>query len=407
VGPALARLGVVPEILARGRYKSAGESLVRDSMSAPQREQLEALVGGFHDALVDAISTGRGKDSALAHAAVDGAPYLGAEAVGAGLADAALHDDEALARVLPEGKGALVPAARYLARRSARLGPVRRPDVLGVVTVHGAIVQAGSAPWMRASDDHVISALRAARESKRVQGVVLHIDSPGGSALASDRMHHELLRLAKAKPLVACMANVAASGGYYVAAAAHAIVAQPTTITGSIGVVSARLAVDPLLSRLGVTTEVVARGAHAGLLHPTRQLTPEEREVADRELAQVYRAFIAVVAEGRKKTVEEVEALAQGRVWSGADAHARGLVDELGGFDRALEILRSKIGAAGEAAIPVVVRPSRRALPAEARDVGRAAAAIGWLSGDDGELALLAFARSGERALLWAEIDVV
>jgi protease-4 len=257
-----------------------------------------------------------------------------------------------------------------------------------------------------AIDERVISAIRIARASSRVRGVILHVDSPGGGALASDRLHHELVQLAAEKPLVACMGNVAASGGYYVAAPAHVIVAQPTTITGSIGVVAARFAVDPLLARLGIATEVVKRGARADLMQPTRQLTPDEREVLEREIEVVYRAFVGVVAEGRKKTFEEIDAIAQGRVWSGADAYQRGLVDELGGFDRALELVRARIGKAGERAEPVVIRASRGQVSQEERDLGRAAAAFGWLlgSGDGGTLAALSLARSRERVLLWADL---
>jgi protease-4 len=217
-------------------------------------------------------------------------------------------------------------------------------------------------------------------------------------------MHHELVRLAKEKPLVACMANVAASGGYYVAVAAHTIVAQPTTITGSIGVVAARLVLEPILERLGVSTVVVKRGAHADFMQATRPLTPSEREVVERELEGVYRAFVGVVAEGRKKSFEEIDVLAQGRVWSGADAHARGLVDELGGFDTALDLVRARIGKAGERAEPVVFRPSGRSLSREERDLGRAAAALGWLAGGDLPLDALSFARSRERVLLWANL---
>ncbi len=404
VRQALAKAGIVPEVLARGRYKSAGESLVRDTMSDPQREQLGVLVDLFYRSFVEAITVGRGVDDAKARELVDHAPYLGANAVNAGLADAALYDDGLLDRLSPSEPKGLVPAARYLHRRRVRLGPLRDSGVIGVIHVHGAIVPSGAAPWLTATDDGVISAVRRARESKHVLGVILHIDSPGGSALASDRMHHELVRLAKEKPLVACMANVAASGGYYVAAAAHAIVAQPTTITGSIGVVAARLVLAPLLARLGVSIEVVKRGAHADLMRPTRELTPEERDVLERELEGVYRAFVGVVAEGRKKSVEEIDGLAQGRVWSGADAHARGLVDELGGFDKALQVVRARVGDTGRSAEPVVIRHSRRSVSREERDLGRALAALGFLVGEDSSVEALAFARSPERVLAWADL---
>jgi protease-4 len=407
---ALARLGVVPEVLARGKYKSAGESLVRDAMSDAQKEQLGALLDGFHHALQVAFANGRGVDEARAAKIIDEAPYIGEGAVLAGLVDAALYDDAVTERLAPaptgqkrnDAKKTFVSASAYLARRRFRLGPILSEPVIAVVRVHGAIVQSGGTPLVQTTDERVVRAIGRARTSQRVLGVVLHIDSPGGSALASDRIHHELVRLAADKPLVACMANVAASGGYYVAAAAHSIVAEPTTITGSIGVVAARFAVEPLLARLGVHTEVVTRGARAGLLHPTRPLTDEERAVLQGELETVYRAFVRVVADGRKKSEEEIDALAQGRVWSGVDAHARGLVDELGGFTRALEVVRSRIGAGASRAVPVVFEPPS-SLASRASGLAGASPALPWLLGDEGAetLAALAFSATRERVLAW------
>jgi protease-4 len=159
------------------------------------------------------------------------------------------------------------------------------------------------------------------------------------------------------------MGNVAASGGYYVAAPAHAIVAQPTTITGSIGVIAARVVLDPLLARLGVVTEVLQRGAHARLLDPFLPLGDDDRAALDRELEHIYRAFLAVVAAGRRRPVSEIEPLAQGRVWTGADAQAHGLVDRLGGFEDALEVVRERIGRGADRLRVVVVRPPRKPLP--------------------------------------------
>jgi protease-4 len=414
---ALARIGVVPEVLARGKYKSAGESLVRDSMSEAQREQLGALLDGFHNELTLAFAHGRGVDEARATELINQAPYLGRDAVTAGLADAALYDDAVLERLIPAPEGkkaesvkrALVPASAYLVRRRARLGPIRREPVLGVVRVHGAIVQSGGGPLFRATDERVIEAIARARKSRRVLGVVLHIDSPGGSALASDRIHHELVRLAAEKPLVACMANVAASGGYYVAAAAHAIVAEPTTITGSIGVVAARFAVEPLLAKLGLRTDVMTRGAHAGLLHPTRPLTEEERAVLQRELEAVYQSFVKVVADGRKKSEDEVEALAQGRVWSGADARARGLVDELGGFSKALDVLRARVGAGASRAVPAILEPPRSLRSRAGAGVGGAVETLGPVLGVLGTETpwLLALLRPHESVLAWTPVSLL
>jgi protease-4 len=305
-------------------------------------------------------------DEVRARALVDGAPYTGDEAVDAGLADETAYEDEIAGRLGEGGKKARVRhAGAWLhARTALRPRALRSAGVIAVVRVHGTIAGGVDLPFRSmAIDEHVVSAVRIARASPFVRGVVLHVDSPGGSALASDRIHHELAQLAAEKPLVACMGDVAASGGYYVAVAAHEIVAQPTTLTGSIGVVSARLVLDPLLARLGVVTEAVARGAHARLLDPFLSIGDDERRAIDREMERIYRSFLGVVSAGRRRSVEEIEPLAQGRVWTGADAHARGLVDRLGGFEVALEALRSRIGRGADRLRVVVVRPPRKPFP--------------------------------------------
>jgi protease-4 len=244
--------------------------------------------------------------------------------------------------------------------------------------------------------------------------VILHVDSPGGSALASDRMHHEIAQLARDKPVVACMANVAASGGYYVAAPAHRIVCEPTTITGSIGVVAARLSVEPLLARLGITTEAVRRGARAGLLSNALPLSEDERAALTREIEATYGAFVGVVAAGRKMAPERVEELARGRVWVGKDALASGLVDALGGFDVAMEEVRRLLPAKvrdrverhvmrlPRQHVPLLDPPSG-ARPA-AGDVGgeagrRAVSALLGAFLPEGERTLVELAAAGERVL--------
>jgi protease IV len=363
---ALDRAGLVPEVHARGRYKTAGERIERTSMSDAEREQVDAVLDRAHGELVRAIADGRKVDQDRARALVDGAPYTGAEAVSAGLVDDTAYEDELPTRLTEDGKKPPVrDADGYLrARTSLRPRALRSRGVVAVVRVHGTIAGGGGLPFRSmAVDERVISAIRIARASPVVRGVVLHVDSPGGGALASDRIHHELVQLALEKPLVACMGNVAASGGYYVAAPAHAIVAQPTTITGSIGVIAARVVIDPLLARLGVVTEVLQRGAHARLLDPFLPLGDEDHAALDRELEHIYRAFVAVVATGRRRPVDEIEPLAQGRVWTGADAHAHGLVDKLGGFEDALEVVRVRIGRGADRLRVVVVRPPRKPFP--------------------------------------------
>ncbi len=352
----LDKLGIAADRLAAGDYKSAGETLALDKMSDPQREQLGAVLDAFYEELVDAISTGRRLDRERAKAVVDGAPYTASKAVELGLVDATAYEDQ-LATVLgKDGRRApLVAATRFLAARRARVLPrLGRPPVIAVLPLHGAIAGGTGALAM---DERFVSAVRAVRSSRRIRGVVLHVDSPGGSALASDRMHHELVQLAREKPLVAYFGNVAASGGYYAGVAAHHIVAEPTTITGSIGVIAARLVVEPLLDKLGIVTETMKRGAHAALLDPLHRVDDEERAALEGEIQSFYETFLDVVADGRKRTRDEVHAVAQGRVWSGRDAKEKGLVDELGDGRAAVAAVRARIGAGAERMQVVAIRP--------------------------------------------------
>ncbi|HLK40727.1 MAG TPA: signal peptide peptidase SppA [Polyangiaceae bacterium] len=366
---ALDRAGIVPEVHARGRYKTAAETLELAAMSDPQREQVGAVLDRLHFELVQAIAAGRSVDEATARKLVDGAPYAGEEAKASGLVDEVAYEDNIAGKLAGGGETpALRPADGYLRSRQALRTRAFAPrGVLAVIAVHGMIVQSPGPPvGAMAVADRVRASIRRARADPRVRGVLLHVDSPGGGALASDQIHHELALLAAEKPLVACMGDVAASGGYYVAVAAHEIYAQPTTITGSIGVVSARLVIEPLLARLGVATEVLQRGEHARLLAPLVALDEGARGAVEREIEAMYRAFLQVVAAGRKRTPEEIEPLAQGRVWTGADAYKRGLVDRLGGFEPALRALRERVGVGAEKMRVVALRPPRNPMSAVA-----------------------------------------
>lgn len=405
----LDKAGMVPEVFAAGRYKAAGEQLARDSMSEANREQLDAILDGFHGAVISGVADGRKVDDARAGAMIDGAPYLGAEAVVANLVDGVAYEDELPSRIAAgDPHPALIDAKKYFpSRRALAMRVVLPKPTIGIIAIHGAIVSA--TPYMFGSmtvDDKVISAIRAARTSSLCVGVVLHVDSPGGSALASDRIHHELEQLAAEKPLIACFSNVAASGGYYVAAAAHTIFARPTTITGSIGVIAARVVLEPLLARAGVVTEIVKRGAHARMLNPTLPFDDDEKAALEREIRGIYKAFVAVVARGRKRDVGEIERVAQGRVWTGKDALANGLVDRLGGFEDAIAEIRARTGSAGARAVPVVVRSRRRSLPIHPprSPQHQVIEALGGLALEGGiDLRPLAIVLSGrERALIWS-----
>ena len=410
VKSALAKVGLVADVLARGKYKSAGDALSRDEMSEPQKEQVSAILDLYYVTLTLALRDGRKLSADEATTAVDRGIYRAPEAVTAKLFDGALFDDELHAKLAPSAKEGLycAPAEPYLRARLAPLAKYAsrsRGPCIGVIRVHGAIsmgsLRGGPFPGRGAEGTAIIAATRAARESKRVRAVVLHVDSPGGSALASAQMHRELELLAAEKPLVVCMANVAASGGYYVAAPAHVIVASPVTITGSIGVIAARFALAPLLDRIGVHTDVLKRGVRADLFDPVHEPTTEERAALMAEIEGTYQEFLGVVARGRKKTMDEVEHLAQGRVWTGRDAHERGLVDVLGGFEEALAEARRRVGNGGEALLPrEVVGKSREISLADAHPLQTELSLLASeLFGEWGELVPLV--RTSERVLVW------
>ncbi len=341
--PLLDRIGVEVEPFARKEYKTAAERVSRDSMSEPQREQLQALIDGHTSALLDALSTRIGKTPDEARALFEEGVFRGQAALDANLADALAYEDELPERLGVSPKKGIVEASRYLRFKQAKLfRPLRRSPYIAVVSIKGAISESGSPTGRRAS---VVSALRHARGDRRALGVLLWVDSPGGSAEASDLIHREVVRVKEKKPVVAYFGEVAASGGYYVAAHANAIVAQPLGLTGSIGVVSARLLASELLDRIGIRTEVLRTGPHADVFSPHRPLTDDERAMMNRELDAFYDAFVELVADGRGREVAEIEPLARGRVWLAADAHRHGLVDELGGMDAALARLKSSIDA--------------------------------------------------------------
>ena len=403
VKDALTKAGLVPQIVARGEYKSAGEQLVRDSMSDAQREQLEAIQEVFYAQLLLGIGEGRKVDRDKARSIVDGAPYRAETAIEVGLVDGVAYEDELPTKLVVGEKVTLVPADRYLRReRGSHLPRVRLGNVVGVIPVHGAISSQGPAGLGGgATDESLISIVRAARANRRVKSVILHVDSPGGSALASDRIHHEIEQLAREKPVVACFANVAASGGYYVAAPAHEIVAQPTTITGSIGVVAARVVLEPLMKRIGIVTETVKRGARADMLDPARALTDDERAALERELDGMYKAFVSIVARGRDQPIDAIEKVAEGRVWSGAAAVGKRLVDTLGGFEEALASARRRAGDTRGALTPMVLRAPRGGLPPLDPPAQAARMALTALGLDT---SLLALGNTRDRVLLWCDV---
>ncbi|HEY8427822.1 MAG TPA: signal peptide peptidase SppA [Sandaracinaceae bacterium] len=401
--------GIEVEVHRRAEYKTAIEPATRDSMSEAQREQTEALLETVDRALRDALAARPGCDRAKVDEFFEAALMSAERAMEAGLIDGVCYEDELPVSLKPHREVTpVVRAPRYYAWRKERFLKKLVPErFIAVVPIHGPITGGGPATRGGIKLATTIATLRAARRNPMVAGVVLHVDSPGGSALASDLIHREVERLKERKPVVACFGDVAASGGYYVAAGADAVVAQPLTITGSIGVVSARLVTEPLLARFGVRVDTVRKAPHADMFRRPGKLAAVEDAILDREIESFYRTFVGVVARGRGRKVDDIEPLARGRVWSGKDAAERGLVDRLGGLDVALDEVRARLAGrmsdrARRELAPRFVRVRRLELPpAEPRAVDRAAAAL--LGQIDPRLAeLWALARGEERVLCYA-----
>ncbi len=343
---ALDRLQIRPKVVSAGRYKGTGEMLERSSMSEAAREALDQVADGLYAELVAALVPRAGSEG-KARGWIDGGPYLASEAKEHGLVDELVYVDE-----LPKRMAMLMDADaendaptiapniyRKLARPRFRTQPLNAgPSDIAVVPLLGAI-RPGSA-----SPRGVIGVLRALAENSSVAAVVIRIDSPGGDALASDLIWRAVVKLAEKKPVVASMGDTAASGGYYVAMAAREIVAEPTTITGSIGVVLASFEVEGLLRNWGVAFDGVARGRHAGIYSISRARTPEEEAIFRRQVDRLYQNFVSKAATGRGMTDAKLGEVAQGRIWTGADAKACGLVDHLGGLGHAIDRARGLAG---------------------------------------------------------------
>jgi len=345
----LDHLDVRPEVIRVGGYKTAGEMLVREGMSSEQREQIGAWLDDVHAELVDAVGRGRGLSPEEVTARIDGGPYSSEAAVESGLVDASVYPDEidealedlgAERRIWPRAGGerrvAFVDAADYAALVANE--PGWRP-LLGDLP---RVVYAVARGTIRRSDGRSLAGVGIDGEGWRallaelalrpeVRAVVLRIDSPGGDAVASDLLHRAVSRLAARKPVVVSMGDVAASGGYYVSAAAHAIHAEALTLTGSIGVVGGKLDLEGFYRRIGVSHESLERGARAGMLSEARGFRPDERNALRRGMEALYETFVERVAEGRGLEPEAVRRLGGGRVWSGRGALRGGLVDRLGG----------------------------------------------------------------------------
>lgn len=352
----LDKLGIEPQFEQRYEFKNAADRLMRTEFTEAHRTALDRLAESVFTEAVAAIASGRGIEAVRVRELADSGPRTAPEARDAGLVDALGYRDQAYAAMRSRvgADARLLFADQWRPRRRPHI-PARRKGHVALVEVRGAIVSGRTrrTPTGRqVGSDSVGAALRAATNDENVRAVVLHVDSPGGSAVASDTIWREVCRVREAgKPVVVSMGEAAASGGYYIACPADVIVALPATLTGSIGVFGGKMVVRELLDRLGLTTGTVSHGDRSLMFSPRRGFSDDERERLASIIDAIYDDFVAKVARGRGRPISEIESIARGRVWTGSDALGIGLVDELGGLHDAVRIARSRAGLAADAPV--------------------------------------------------------
>lgn len=375
------KAGIEAQFVARGEYKSAANRFTEHGFTEAHREAVTRMLESLQQQVWDAVAESRKLDAGVLDALADRAPLLREEAVSSGLIDRIGFRDEAYERVAEmvgvedvseDNRPPQLYVSRYAGAARSRLTPPvpsvpgrRRPPTVAVINVDGTIVDGRGGPQFlpfgasTVGSDTIAPALREAAADESVSAIVLRVNSPGGSVTASETLWREVKRARKrGKPVVASMGAVAASGGYYISVAADAIVASPATITGSIGVITGKLVIRDLLERLGVGLDSVRTNANADAWSIETPFTAEQRAHREAEADLVYADFLGRVAEGRNMSAEAVDQVARGRVWTGADACDRGLVDELGGFRTALRRAKILAGLDEDTDVRIVAYPS-------------------------------------------------
>ncbi len=372
------RLGVIPDLDHRREYKAAMYLITEDHFTEPHAEAAMSVMDSQLEDMVSGIAAARGLRPEEVRALIDRAPLVPTEALGSRLVDALSYRDEAFAAAKGD-HGRLLFLDQYL-KRAGR--PNRRGESIALIYGVGG-TQRGRPrfdPLSRSSSmgsDTVGEAFRAAVATKATKAIVFRVDSPGGSAVASEAVRRETVRAREAgKPVVVSMGNVAGSGGYWISASADRIVAQPGTVTGSIGVVAGKLVTRQAWQRIGVSWDELHLGENATFASPDRRYTAAERDRFQSYLDSVYGEFKSLVGEGRSLNHEAVEAIAKGRIWSGREAQRLGLVDELGGLDRAVAIAKQLADIPAERPVKLTAFPRRRTLPLKRRRESSEATAL-------------------------------
>ncbi|MFN2515828.1 MAG: signal peptide peptidase SppA [Pyrinomonadaceae bacterium] len=366
----LDKLGIYPDIFQIGKYKSAGDTFTQKQMTDAHREFMNSLLDDLFKRYVEAIAKARGKTPEDVRALIDDAPYNAAKAKEAGLIDGVAYRDE-LEKELKSKLGykgtddlRLVKSSTYSEIEPESLG-LDKGEKIAVIYATGDIGsgQSENSPGGSQSigSDTLTKALNDARDDKSIKAIVIRVDSPGGSGLASDIIWHAVEAAKQKKPVVISMSDLAASGGYYISASASKIIAQPSTITGSIGVVAGKAVMKGFYDWLGISNEYILRGKQAGMFRETEKFTPEERAKFEDWIKNTYyNDFVPKVAKGRNKDAAYIDSVAQGRVWTGSQGKDRGLVDEFGGLDRAVEVAKELANIPKDKGVRRVILPHPR-----------------------------------------------
>ncbi len=363
----LDKLGIYPDIYQIGKYKSAGDMFTQKEMTDAHRQYINEMLDDLFGRYVNAIAQARRKTPEEVRALIDNAPYNAAQAKDAGLVDEALYRDEVekqLKTLLGYKETDALVAVRGADYRDVSpesLG-LNKGERIAVIYASGEI-GSGSSENSPSGDqsigsDTVAKALNDAAADKTIKAIVLRVDSPGGSGLASDIIWRAVEMANQKKPVVVSMSDVAASGGYYISASAAKIIAQPSTITGSIGVVAGKPVMRGFYDWLGISNEYVLRGKTAGIFRATEKFSDEERVKFEEWIKTTYyRDFVPKVAKGRNKDAQYIDSVAQGRVWTGAQAKDRGLVDEFGGLDKAFDVAKQLAKIPADKGVERVILP--------------------------------------------------
>jgi protease IV len=367
----LDKLGIYPDIYQRGKYKTAGNTFTQKEMTPEHEQFMKELIDDLFNRYVEGIAKARSKSPDEVKALIDNAPYGAKDAKDAGLIDGMAYrkdvDSELKKRLNYKDSEdlRLVKASDYHDVDPESLG-LNKGEKIAIIYATGDI-GSGKSENSPSGDqsigsDTLAKALDDARDDKSIKAIVLRVDSPGGSGLASDIIWHAVESAKEKKPVVVSMSDVAASGGYYISAGANKIIAEPSTITGSIGVLAGKPVVKGLYDWLGITNQYVMRGKEAGMFRETEKFNDDERKKFTAWIDSTYEDFTSKVATGRHKEKNDIETIAEGRVWTGAQGKNNGLVDEYGGLDRAIEVAKQLANIPADKGVHRVILPYPRTL---------------------------------------------